>query len=198
MYSARKLGSLGASLIMVGCVVSPPQGPSILTFPGTDKSAVAFQQDQSICQRHAISHSDYGLPSEPATQTPDGSAAANTAAGAAPAGADAESNKASAPAVAEMPDELGYAQCMAARGNTVQLSPVFLYNEQYADAYPDGFGYGSGGYPFVGGFGVFGFGSGHHHGFHNDGHHGGGYHGGWGGHGGPGHGGGGHGGGGPH
>jgi hypothetical protein len=113
-----------------------------------EKSAVAFQQDQSICQRHAISHSGYGLPSEPATQTQDGGPAANTAEGAAPAGPGAGTNQASATAVAEMPDELSYAQCKAARGNTVQLLPV--YNEQYTDAYPDGFGYGSGGYPFVG------------------------------------------------
>jgi hypothetical protein len=94
------LGSLGASLIIAGCVASPPQGPSVLTFPGMEKSAVAFQQDQSICQRHAISHSGYGLSSEPATQTQDGGAAANTAE-AAPAGPGAGTNQASAPAVAE-------------------------------------------------------------------------------------------------
>src|SRR3954471_6564345 len=56
MKSARTLGSLGASLLLTGCAVSAPQGPSILTFPGKDKSAAAFQQDQAICQRHAISH----------------------------------------------------------------------------------------------------------------------------------------------
>jgi hypothetical protein len=208
MKSARTLGSLGASLLLTGCAASAPQGPSILTFPGKDKSAAAFQQDQAICRRHAISHTGYGLASEPAGQPSDAGAATTTGGGAAPPspGPGATTDKVPAAAKAEIPDQLSYAQCMAARGDRV-LS-VTPYDEQYTYAYPDGFGYG-GAYPYayplygaglVGGFGFFGFGHGHHHhgyhhgggGYHGGGYHGGGHHGGWGGHGGGGHGGGGH------
>jgi hypothetical protein len=205
MNFARTLGSLGVSLLLAGCAASAPQGPSFLTFPGSDKSAVAFQQDQAICQRHAISHTGYGLPSEPAVQSSDGGAAAISGGGPAASspGPSVVTRKVPARAEDEMPDELSYAQCMAARGDTVQLLPVPIYDEQYAYALPGSFGYGSD-YPypyplygagFVGGFGFFAFRGGHHHGYHNGayhsgGYHGGGHHGAWGGHGG--HGGGGH------
>jgi hypothetical protein len=57
------LGSLSASLLLVGCAAPAPQ--AVVAFPGKDKSAAAFQQDEAICRQHAISHTGYGLPSEP-------------------------------------------------------------------------------------------------------------------------------------
>ncbi len=210
MNVARTLGPLGASLILAACAASAPQGPSILTFPGNDKSAAAFQQDQAICQRHAISHTGYGLRSEPAAQPSD--SAATATAGGAPAGTSSgpATGNTSAPATPEMPDELSYAQCMAARGDTVQVLPAPMYDEQYVYAYPGSIGYGSA-YPypyplygagFVGGFGFFAYKGGYHHGYYNGAYHhgayhsggygayhGAGHHGGWGGHGGNGGGG---------
>ena len=209
MKYARTLGLLSASLLLAGCAASAQQ--AFVAFPGKDKSAAAFQQDQAICQQHAISHTGYGLPSEPAVQPSDRDVATTTGGGgvASNLGPDATpTGVVSAPAKAGIPDEVSYAQCMAARGDTVL--PVATYDEQYADN-PGSFGYGSDyayAYPFygaglVGGFGFYGFNRGHHHGYHNGAHHGGGYHGGghhggWGGHGGGGHAGGGHGGGGHH
>ena len=211
MKYTRTLGSLSASLLLVGCVAPAPQ--AIVAFPGKDKSAAAFQQDEAICQQHAISHTGYGLPSEPAVPPADGDVATTMGGGAAApslgtTGATA-TGVVSAPATAGIPDEISYAQCMVARGNTVL--PIVKYDEQYVYNPSGGFGYGSdyaSAYPFygaglVGGFGFYGFNGGHHHGYHNGayhggGYHGGGHHGGWGGHGGGGHGGSGHGGGGHH
>jgi hypothetical protein len=203
MNSVRPLRSLAASLLLAGCTASVPQDPLILTFPGQDKSASDFRQDQAICQRHAILHTGYGLPSEvpvqPLEGAPGGGAATTSPAAAATGDVSA--------AKAEIPDELSFAQCMAARGDTVV--PVSTYDEQSEYAYRGNIGYGSDypyAYPFFGAgiVGGFGFSHWHHHGYyggayHGGGYHGGGYHGGWGGHEGGhggGHGGGGHGGGG--
>jgi hypothetical protein len=199
LRSPRILGSLGASLLLAGCAVSAPEGPAIMTFPGKDKSAAAFEQDQSICQRHAVSHTGYGLPSEPVVQPSSGGAAATTGgAPAAPSPAPAAApGKVSAPAEAEKPDELSFAQCMAARGDIVQLPPPLIYDDQYAYAFPGSIGYGID-YPypypyygagFIGGFGFFAFNGGYHHGYYHGtyyrgGYRGAGYHGGWAGHGG--------------
>ncbi len=197
MKFVHTLGSLAASILLAGCAVSAPQdGPSVLTFPGKDKSAADFRQDQAICQQHAISHTGYGLPPETAARQSD-SSPGGSAVAAPSAAAGAPTGEVSSTAGAEIPDEVGFAQCMAARGNTV----VPTYDEQSEYAFRGNFGYGSNylyAYPFygaalVGGFGHSGFNQGHHH--HGGAYHGGGHHGGWGGHGG-GHGGwGGHGGG---
>jgi hypothetical protein len=214
MNYTRALGSLSASLLLAGCAATTPQ--AFVAFPGNDKSGAAFQQDQAICQQHAISHTGYGLPSEPAVQPADGNVATTMDGGATSPNLGSGATTAgvvSAPAMAGIPDEISYAQCMAARGDTV-LPIAKYYDEEYAYN-PNGFGYGSDyayAYPFygtglVGGFGFYGFNGGHHHGYHNGAYNGGwaghghghgswGGHGGWGGHSGGGHGGGGHGGGG--
>jgi hypothetical protein len=212
MKYTRTLGLLGASLLLAGCAPSAPQ--VFVAFPGKDKSAAAFQQDQAICQQHAISNTGYGLPPElPA----DGNVATTADGGAGAPNLDrpgaTSTGEVSTPAKVGFPEGISYAQCMAARGDTV-LPVAKYYDEEYAYN-PNGFGYGSDytyAYPFygtglVGGFGFYGFNGSHHHGYHNGAYNGGwrghggggrgwGGHGGLGGHGGGGHGGGGHGGGG--
>jgi len=149
--------------------------------PGKDKSPAAFQQDLSICRQHAISHSGYSGSSPPAS--------GGAAAAANPAVPGANGNGASVPAAAEPTDDIGYAQCMAARGDIVQMVPGPDYDVEYA--YADGLGYGYGyGYPYTypwydyspvgygGGFAVFAFHGQHHQGFHGGGFHHGGFHGG--------------------
>jgi uncharacterized membrane protein YgcG len=207
MNFARTLASLSASLVLAACATYPPQGPSILALPGKDKSLAAFQQDLSICQQHAVSHTGFGGPSEPVAQPPAGSAVGNTAIGATPAGPGAGTSKTAAPAGAKSPDEISYAQCMAARGDIVQTAPGPFYDDGYAYdngyayaypysgvypyAYPYGFGFGYG-YPYAypyfgagfvgGGLGYFAFNARHggfHSGFHGNRFHGGGFHGGF-------------------
>jgi hypothetical protein len=171
MTSVCRLAALGASLTLGACVGGPPPGPAALVLPGKDKTVAAFQQDEAICQQHAVAQTGYGDPSQPATSSPAGSAT----------GAEA--------AMAQPSSDVSFMQCMAARGDTVQaVAAGYGYAAPYAYPYPDyGYPYFYPGYDVAfGGVGVFhrGFlfhrnGSRffHHNGFHG-GFHGGGFHGG--------------------
>jgi hypothetical protein len=179
MTLARTLAVLGASLTLAACVAGPPPGPTAMVFPGKDKSAADFQQDQAVCRQHALAQTGYGnvSPAAPA-------AAPN------PAETPAQSadNGATEPS-----SDLSFIQCMAARGNTVQIvsapgDPDYAYTYPYpAYPYPYAYGYGYGydypfAYPYFGT--VIGFGGRfhdgfHHHGFHHDGFHGSGFQGGF-------------------
>ena len=101
-----------------------PAGPLDPGTPGeANKSLAAFQQDLSICQQHAVSHTGFGGPSEPIAQATAGGAGGRTVVGATPGGPGAGTGKVAAPASAKPPDEISYAQCMAGRGDIVQTAP---------------------------------------------------------------------------
>jgi hypothetical protein len=235
---ASKLALLGATLAVSACVAGPPPGPPMgIVGPGKDKTQAAFQQDQSICQQHAVSQTGYGLaPQNPADHPPASetpivlSGAPANAAPPAPESAPANATPPipdSAPANGpppnasnglanyemppgtEIPGEMSYLQCMAARGDNVQLIPVNGYYDGYGYPYPYPYAYPyyDYGIPIYGGlvagWGWYGWGhGGWHGGYWGRGYWGRGYwgRGGWGhagwGHGGWGHGGMGHGGGG--
>lgn len=157
---------LGLVLVISACA-SEPSAPAATILPGQGKPLAAFQQDDLVCQRHALAHAGYNDPEQPIASGPD-----------------------ERPPDGVVPDEPAYLQCMAARGNTIQLNappyalPTGAPGYSYTYEYPP---YAS---AFVGGFGFGGFGGGRWH--HGGWHHGGGHHG-WGGRaGGFGHGGGGH------
>jgi hypothetical protein len=212
----RIVAPLAAGLALAACA-TPQPGPPVTVLPGKGRDLAAFQQDDAICQRHAVALTGYGDLAQPATpQAPVGTPPASTAYGtspATPAGSGTATASASVPLATQPENETSYLQCMAARGDTVQPQAAAYPTYGYAYGYPDDYGYP---YPlyddgFYGGFGWGGwprhgrFG-GHeewHGGFaHNGFGHGGFGHGGFGhggfGHGGFGHGGGGHGGGGGH
>jgi hypothetical protein len=148
-----------------------------MVVPGQGKTEAAFQQDEAICQQHAISHTGYGDASQP---PPTSAAAPATGVVASPG---------------QPSQDVSFMQCMAARGDIVQMgSPggyPYGYNAPYPYPYAYGYGYG---YPYFypdydvvfGGVGFFHHGffrSGFHHGgfrggFHGGGFHGGGFHGG--------------------
>ncbi|MDR3530557.1 MAG: hypothetical protein P4L90_08415 [Rhodopila sp.] len=210
MPSARILAPLGVFLTLGACAVAPPPGFPAMVVPGSGKDLAAFQEDDAICRQHAINGTGYNGPAPAAAQSTVQEPAGAVASGAEGGGAAGSAASTSAPptsAGAEPQNEVGYLQCMAARGDAVWLAPP-----DYGAPYP---GYYSGGYPYAypygyaypypdyyGGFyGAWGWGGGWHGGgWHGGGWHGGGWHGGgwhgagW--HGGGGHGGGGHGGGG--
>jgi hypothetical protein len=202
MKFAGALAALCASLTVGACVAGAPPGPMGIVMPGKDKTEAVFQQDESICQQHATAHTGYGDPSQQS---------AGTAPTAPPPASSAGTTGAAVPAGGTPLDELGYMQCMAARGDVVQMASMDGYASAYPYtpaypypyAYPDGYGFPDGypfGYPyyagFVGGFGWWHGGwGGHHAGWGHPGFHGGWAHAGF--HGG-GHSGGGHSGGGGH
>jgi hypothetical protein len=211
---ARTLALLGVNLAVSACVAGPPPGPMGVVAPGKDKSQAAFQQDQSICQQHAVAQTGYGDASQypanpvPANAMPPGSGD-GSANGTAP-GSGGGSASARVPSGIEPPGEMSYLQCMAARGDIVQLTSMGGYYDGYGYPYPYPYAYGypyyGYGYPLYGGLvagwgGWYGWGwrrGGWGHGYWGHGYwghggwgHGGWGHGGWGGHGGFGHGGGG-------
>jgi len=162
--------------------------------PGKDKDLAAFQQDELVCQRHAVAHTGYtAAPPSGAPVATDGAAAglANNGsthdkAGGDKTGSDTVVGVPVAPgatAVNVPPadgiqpfDEAGYLQCMASRGDTVQPIPAQYATSAYTydSAYPYGYVYGYPyGYPYSyydGGFyGGFGWGGWGHGGWHRGG-----------------------------
>jgi hypothetical protein len=236
VIAARRLLPLGAALMLGACAMGRPSGPAVIVVPGSGKDFAAFQQDDTICRRHAAANTGYGDLALPHTQgsnaaplgatgeagaaSADGTTSGVGTAAGAPSGSSSTAANASGASTPEPPDEAvpnqsGYLQCMAARGDTVRPEPTGYaetanwYGYAYPYPYPYPYGYG---YPYgfndFGFIGVFGGGfhdrgfhrrffhdGGFHRGFfHGGGFHGGGFHGG-GFHGGGFHGGGFHGGG---
>ena len=135
MKFARTVAALGASLTVAACVAQPPAAPAVTVLPGKNKDAAAFQQDQTICEQHAVAHTGYGTPSNSPVRPP----AVAQAAPATPANAQI--------APAAPPDQAAYVQCMAARGDTVQIASPVAGDSGYAYAYPYAPGYP---YPYAG------------------------------------------------
>jgi hypothetical protein len=205
---ARTLALLSVTLVVSACVAGPPPGPMGVVAPGKDKSQAAFQQDQSVCQQHAVAQTGYGEASQnpadhpPPNETPPGPG--SFSANATPP----SSAGAAVPPGTEVPGEMSYLQCMAARGDIVQMTSAGGYSDSgYGYPYAYGYPYYGYDYPLYGGLiagwggwygwrhGGWGHGYWGHGGWgHGGWGHGGWGHGGWGGHGGFGHGGFGHGG----
>jgi len=173
MPSPRPLLPLVAgAFALSGCVVAPPAGPSVMALPGAGKDYQAFQQDDLLCRQYAAGQTGYANPSQAATQSAVGSAAVGTAVGAAAgaligaatgnAGAGAAigagsgllfgsaagaGNAYASASSVQAGYDIGYSQCMVARGDTIQALPT-----AYAayPAYPYGYAYPYYSYPAYG------------------------------------------------
>jgi outer membrane lipoprotein SlyB len=189
--------SVLCALALAGCAVALPTGPNVMVLPGKDKSFEAFQADDTACRQYASAQIGYGSPAEAASQSAVGSTALGTvlggAAGAA-IGAAAGSPAAGAAIGAgtgfvtggaaglgaaqasglslQRRYDMGYVQCMAAKGENVQNATAAYpgygypyYPPAYYPYYP-GY-YGSAFVDFD-----FGFHGGHFHRFHGHGFHG--------------------------
>jgi hypothetical protein len=172
-----------ATVLAVGACATAPSTPFVV-LPGMAKDPAAFQQDDSICRQHATAHTGYGVTSRDAAPGAPGGAIGSATRGDEAARSLSQNNKnttVGTPSDAALPDELGYLQCMAARGDIVRQAPAeydgfidepgYPYGFEYPGAYLYGFG-ASPAY-FGGVYGGWGW-----HGWHGGGWHGGGWHGG--------------------
>jgi hypothetical protein len=203
-YAAGIIVFLGLS----GCTIAPPTGPNVVALPGKDKSWEVFQGDDAACRQYASTQIGNTAPAEAANQSAVGSSVLGTVAGAAAGAAigAATGNPAAGAAIggtsglvvggatglsaAQASDyslqrryDIGYAQCMTAKGENVQMPtvaysaypayPAYPYGPYYYPYYsPYSYPYYP---PFYGSLGIgFGFRSGHFHHGHNfhGGHHG--------------------------
>jgi hypothetical protein len=64
----RRLGViasvLGGSVLLAGCAVQPPTGPTVMALPGSGKSLTAFQQDDYGCRNYAAQTTAYQSPGQ--------------------------------------------------------------------------------------------------------------------------------------
>jgi Glycine-zipper domain len=145
-------------LALGGCAVAPPTGPTVAVMPGKDKSFEQFRADDAVCRQFASAQIGGASPAEAAHRSAVGSAAVGTVLGAAAGAAigAATGNPAAGAAIGagsglalgtlsgvgaadyaarslQARYNLGYVQCMAAKGDSVPPPPPASY--AYAPAY---------------------------------------------------------------
>jgi hypothetical protein len=172
MRRIMSFAALAAPIALSACVVAPPAGPTVMAMPGQGKSFEAFQQDDGMCRGWASQQTGGLQPGQAANDSAVGSAVLGTVLGAA-AGAAIGSVGGAVGAGAAIGAATGllagsaigagnaqasagnvqysynaaYAQCMAAKGNSVQgPQPGYAGGYGYPGAYP-GYGYPAYGYP---------------------------------------------------
>ncbi len=158
------LAAVVGGLLVAGCAVRPPTGPTVLAVPPEGKALSQFQQEEANCRNHAFNQIGV-TPTQAGNQSLAGSAVAGSAIRA--------SNAQTSSYDLQARYDLAYTQCLASTGNKVQT--VRAYGSPYGAPY----GY----YPYYpyygpGFFGPgrsLGFGFGHRHHFRGHGFHGGGF-----------------------
>jgi len=124
-----------AVLALGGCVAALPPGPSVTVMPGPGKSFEAFRADDGTCRQFAAQQAGIA-PADAANQSLVGSAAVGTVLGAATgaaigAGSGLALGTASgvdaaqyAGASTQQRYDIGYVQCMSAKGESVPQMPA--------------------------------------------------------------------------
>jgi len=155
------------ALAVGACTVPPPTGPSVMALPAKGKSFEEFQHDDAVCKEFAAQQIGYGSPAETANTSAINSALVGTAVGAAagaaigaaagnPAlgaaagagggllfgsAAGLGASQASGAAMQQRYD-VGYVQCMSAKGESVPVNQVtarsypYYYHPYYYPWYP--------------------------------------------------------------
>ena len=186
---------LAGALALGACAATPPAGPSVMALPGKGKSFEAFRQDDTVCRQYASQQIGNSSPTAAANHSAITSTAVGTVLGAAAGAAigAATGNPAAGAAIgagsglvlggaagagaAELSAsqmqrlyDIGYIQCMTAKGENVpQTLPTYAYGAPaYVYPYP---AYGYPYYPYYYGPGYYGpayvgFGFGWHHWHH--------------------------------
>ncbi len=77
-----KRSSMLGAMLLAGCVVLPPSGPSLQALPGSRLSFDQFQFDDATCRQYATAQSGGRGPAETAQDSAAASAVAGTAIGA--------------------------------------------------------------------------------------------------------------------
>lgn len=169
------LAAVVGGLLVAGCAVRPPTGPTVLAVPPEGKALSQFQQEEANCRNYAFNQIGIS-PAEGANRSAVGANNAQTSS----YGLQARYDTA-------------YTQCLASTGNKVQTAAAYASPYGYYGGYPY-YPYGYyGGYPYhspyYGGYygpGFYGpglslglgFGFGHRHHFRGGGFRGHGFHGG--------------------
>jgi outer membrane lipoprotein SlyB len=183
-------------LALGGCAVVPPTGPAVMALPGKGKSFEAFQADDTACRQYASAQIGYGSPAEASNQSAAGSAVLGTVLGAAAGAAIGAATGSPAAGAAigagsglfvggatglsaaqasglslQQRYDMGYIQCMSAKGENV---PTPLASGVAPYPYPGYPPYGYPPYPYTyypgyhgPGFLSLGFGFGFHHHHHH-------------------------------
>jgi YmgG-like glycine-zipper protein len=140
-----RLGASIVALLALGACVTVPNGPSIMSLPGNGKSFDQFRADDFECRQYASSQVGGSNPNQASSDSGVKSAAIGTVVGAAAgalidgshgagvgagvgllAGALAGSSAANASAyTTQQRYDIGYTQCMYAKGHKVPVSGRF-------------------------------------------------------------------------
>lgn len=175
--SAGRIVALAAPavLALAGCAVAPPSGPQVVAMPGSGKTYEQFIGEDSVCRQTAAIQAGPAPSAQASTNATLGSAAIGTGLGAA-AGAAIGSAAGSVGGGAAVGGALGllagtsvgasnaqaaagnlqaqyditYAQCMTAKGNTIQNPPPPAYGGDVViyGGYPAVVPYGYYPYPY--------------------------------------------------
>lgn len=144
MLRLPPIAALAAALALGACAVAPPTGPSVMALPAKDKNFAEFQQDDATCRQYAASQIGNSSPAQAANESLATSAAAGTVLGAATGAAigAATGNPAAGAAIGaasglllgtatgasaagyssaslQRSYDIGYIQCMSAKGESV-------------------------------------------------------------------------------
>jgi hypothetical protein len=168
------------TVLLAGCVVGPPSGPTVMALPAQGKSFESFQTEDVYCRQTAALDSGAARTTANAQNNAVGSAVVGTALGAAAGAAigAAAGNVGAGAAIgagtgllvgssagagqaagggyyAQQQYDTAYTQCMYAYGNTVQSQPTgyagpYAYPAPYPNAYPYSYPYP---YPYGYGYG---------------------------------------------
>jgi hypothetical protein len=154
MKPQYKIAAAGAALLLAGCV-SMPSGPSVAVMPGTGKSFDQFRADDVDCRQYASSQVGGGTPDSAAEGSGVKSAAVGAAVGAA-AGAIMGGRQGAATGAGvgliggsvagagaagssqyalQNRYNIGYMQCMYAKGHQVPMSGHMAAPQQRTPAY---------------------------------------------------------------
>jgi hypothetical protein len=91
-----RIAACGAALLLGGCVVLPPSGPTLQALPGSRLSYEQFMTDDATCRQHATAQAGGRGAAEAAQESAAASAVAGTLLGAAIGGAFGGSSEAAA------------------------------------------------------------------------------------------------------
>ncbi len=163
---------LPAVLVLQACAIAPPTGPSVAAMPAQGKSFEQFRADDAVCRQFASGQIGGVSPAQAANQSVAGSAVVGTVLGAAAgaaigaatgnAGAGAAIGAGSGAVLGtatglsagqysagEMQRryDIGYIQCMSAKGESVPQLPAYPYGYAYPYSYYGPGYYGPAYYP---------------------------------------------------
>jgi hypothetical protein len=145
------------AMVLTGCAVVPPTGPSVVALPPSGKPINVFQQEDYACRDHAFRSDNAGAPSHDGIPDGVGSGAIGTVGGAAAgalfgaaagnagigaaigAGAGLLLGSAVGANGAQATSEsmqarynAAYAQCMASKGNSISQPAIYTTTPAYA------------------------------------------------------------------